>query len=198
MNTGTMKDIYQICKERELALHLDGARIFNAAVASGIDVKEFTRYCDSVMFCLSKGLGAPVGSLLAGTKEFINRALRYRKALGGGLRQAGILAAAGLVALENVSRLGEDHANARRLAEALSRLPGIDIDLHTVQTNIISFKLSGQLTAEEFVSQLAQRGVKCNAYGSRSILLVTHLDISREDIESVIAIIGDIMRRYAG
>lgn len=141
MKAGTMKTMYQICKEKNLALHLDGARIFNAAVALGIDVKELTQNCDSVMFCLSKGLGAPVGSLLAGSTRFVNRALRYRKALGCGLRQAGILAAAGLVALENISLLSEDHANARRLAEALSKLPGININLDTVQTNIISLKL---------------------------------------------------------
>lgn len=114
-----MKEIYDLARERDLAVHLDGARIFNAAVAFGRAAREFTRHCDSVMFYLSKGLGAPVGSLLAGTRDFIEWARRYRKALGGGMRQAGILAAAGLVALENIPRLAEDHANARRLAEGL-------------------------------------------------------------------------------
>ncbi|MTI86093.1 MAG: low-specificity L-threonine aldolase [Firmicutes bacterium] len=195
MSAKTMSKMYNMCKERNLNVHLDGARIFHAATASGVNVKEFTRSCDSVMFCLSKGLGAPVGSLLAGSEEFIEKALRYRKALGGGLRQAGILAAAGLVALENITRLSEDHANAGRLAQALNDLPGLEIDLNSVQTNIISVNFSGQITAAEFVQKMAEKGVKCNATGPYSVRLVTHLNISGSDVDRAISIIESIIKQ---
>lgn len=187
MPPGVMARIYAMAREQNLAVHLDGARIFNAAVATGCDVREFTRYCDSVMFCLSKGLGAPVGSLLAGGREFIERARRYRKALGGGMRQAGILAAAGLVALQNISRLAEDHANARRLAAGLAELPGVTIDLSKVQTNMVQVKFTGCCTAADFVRQMAGRGVKCNATGPDTVRLVTHLDVSSDDVELCIS-----------
>src|SRR5579864_117407 len=149
----------------KLPVHLDGARIFNAAVALGRNVVDLTRKFDSVMFCLSKGLGAPVGSMLVGSSEFIEKARVYRKMFGGGMRQAGVLAAAGLVALEkSPSRLHEDHANARFLAEGLARLPGIQVDLKKVQTNIVIFDVSGtRRTAADLSRALAQRYVLAHA-----------------------------------
>ena len=145
-----MEEICENAKERKLPVHLDGARIFNAATALGVDVKTLTRGADTVMFCLSKGLCAPVGSMLTGSAELMERARIYRKALGGGMRQAGVLAAAGLIALEQMpARLCEDHANARLLAETLSHIEGVAIDLDTVETNIVIFRLTGGMTAAE-------------------------------------------------
>jgi threonine aldolase len=168
-----------------LPVHLDGARIFNAAVYLGRDVAAITRKFDSVMFCFSKGLGAPVGSMLVGSRDFIDRARRYRKLYGGGMRQAGILAAAALVALEkSPSRLHEDHANARYLAEALSRLPGIKVDLKKVQTNIVIFDVSGTgRTAAEISGALAKRSVLANPTGKYAIRMVTHCDVNRSAID---------------
>src|SRR5689334_10116793 len=142
--TQVAEEICDRAHEAKLPVHLDGARIFNASVALGKSVKELTRKFDSVMFCLSKGLGAPVGSMVVGSREFIEKARVYRKLLGGGMRQVGVLGAAGLIALEkSPARLHEDHANARYLAEALAQLPGIKVDLRKVQTNIIIFDVSG-------------------------------------------------------
>ncbi len=168
-----------------LRVHLDGARIFNAATYLRRDVAEITRKFDSVMFCFSKGLGAPVGSMLVGSRDFIDRARVYRKLYGGGMRQVGVLAAAGLVALEkSPSRLHEDHANARYLAEALARLPGIRIDLKKVQTNIIIFDVSGTgRTAAEISAALAKRNVLANATGKHAIRMVTHCDVDRAAID---------------
>ncbi|MFZ5645153.1 MAG: low-specificity L-threonine aldolase [Bacillota bacterium] len=177
-----MKDIYSAAKERNLKVHLDGARIFNAAAALNLDVKDFTTLCDSVMFCLSKGLGAPVGSILTGSREFIDRARKYRKALGGGMRQAGVLAAAGILALKNIVRIDEDHRNARYLAEGMADLPGIEVDLDLVQTNIVVLKAEGRLSAMEIVALLKSRGIKCATFGPRLIRMVTHLNISHDDI----------------
>jgi len=176
-----MAALYALAKERGLAVHLDGARIFNAAVASGIPAAAFTRYCDSVMFCLSKGLAAPVGSLLAGTKAFIERARKYRKALGGGMRQAGVLAAAGLVALKRIPELAGDHHNARVLAEGLAALKSLKIDLSAVQTNIIVAETVGP-TSAEVIAILGERGVRCVAFGPRLVRFVTHKDVNRDDI----------------
>jgi threonine aldolase len=159
---------------------LDGARIFNAATALGADVKTLTRAFDTVMFCLSKGLGAPVGSMLVGSEGLMDRARIYRKALGGGMRQAGVLAAAGLIALEQMpARLHEDHANARLLAEALSHMEGVAIDPETVETNIVIFKLADGLSAADIVARLKLRGILAGTVGSNAIRLVTHHDVSR-------------------
>ena len=154
-------------------------------VALGRDVAEMTRKFDSVMFCFSKGLGAPVGSMLVGSREFIDSARIYRKLYGGGMRQVGVLAAAGLVALEkSPSRLHEDHANARHLAEALARLPGIRVDLRKVQTNIVIFDVSGTgRTAAEISAALAKRNVLANATGKHAIRMVTHCDVDRAAID---------------
>jgi len=175
-----LEEIWNGAKERKLPLHCDGARIFNASVALGIDVRTLTRGFDTVMFCLSKGLGAPVGSMLVGSQELMRRARIYRKALGGGMRQAGVLAAAGLIALEEgPRRLHEDHANARLLAEALANTPGVSINPDSVETNIVIFRLAAGSGAPELASRLKERGVLISAFGADAIRLVTHLDVSR-------------------
>jgi threonine aldolase len=177
-----MEEIWDGAKKRGLPLHLDGARIFNAAVALGLDVKTLTHGFDTVMFCLSKGLCAPVGSLLVGSKELMDRGRIYRKALGGGMRQAGVLAAAGLIALEEMpKRLHEDHANAKLLAESLANVEGVEIDPETVETNIVIFRLTGTLTPAEVVARLKTRGVLASAVGPQLVRLVTHRDVSRGD-----------------
>ena len=176
-----MEEIWANAKERGLPVHLDGARIFNAAVALGVDVKKLTRGFDTVMFCLSKGLCAPVGSMLVGSAELMEQARIYRKALGGGMRQVGVLAAAGLIALERMpARLHEDHANARLLAEALAQIENVEIDVDSVETNIVIFTLKGEVTATELVSRLRTRGILASTLGPSMIRLVTHHDVSRE------------------
>ena len=172
-----------------LLVHLDGARIFNASVYLGRSVAEITSKCDSVMFCFSKGLGAPVGSMLVGSHEFIEKARVYRKLFGGGMRQVGVLAAAGLIALEkSPSRLHEDHDNARYLAEALAELPGIKVDLRKVQTNIVIFDVSGTgRTAAEISAALAKRNVLANPTGKYEIRMVTHCDVDRAAIDRALA-----------
>ncbi|HBG15546.1 MAG TPA: low-specificity L-threonine aldolase [Firmicutes bacterium] len=182
--------------ERGVPIHLDGARIFNAALALGIDVRELTAPVDSVMFCLSKGLGAPVGSLLAGSRSFIERARKNRKVLGGGLRQAGILAAAGIIALEKmVGRLAEDHYNARILAQELSLLPGITINPGEFSTNIIVFSIQELgVTAAQFEDLLASHGVLANSVTDTTIRFVTHKDVSEEQIKEVVKIVHKIVK----
>jgi threonine aldolase len=175
-----LEEIWAGAKERKLPTHLDGARIFNAAAALGVDVKTLTSGFDTVMFCLSKGLGAPVGSMLVGSAELMERARLFRKALGGGMRQAGILAAAGLIALEQgPARLKEDHANAQLLAEALSNLEGVTIDLKTVETNIVIFRLTGGVSATDLVARLKARDILASTVGPETVRLVTHLDVDR-------------------
>lgn len=178
----TLEEIWEGAKAHNLPTHLDGARIFNAAVALGLDVKDLTRGFDTVMFCLSKGLCAPVGSLLVGSASLMDQARIYRKALGGGMRQAGILAAAGLIALEEMpARLNEDHTNAHLLARALAEVEGVSIDPASVETNIVIFQLTGPLTAAELSARLKARGILCSAVGLKTIRLVTHHDVSRQD-----------------
>ncbi|HUV70244.1 MAG TPA: GntG family PLP-dependent aldolase [Terracidiphilus sp.] len=175
-----LEEIWAGAKERKLPTHLDGARIFNAATALGVDVKALTRGFDTVMFCLSKGLGAPVGSMLTGSAELMERARLFRKALGGGMRQAGILAAAGLIALERgPGRLHEDHANARMLAEALAGMDGVLINPNEVETNIVIFRLTGKKSAVELVARLKAREILMSAVGPDTIRMVTHLDVDR-------------------
>jgi threonine aldolase len=165
-------------------VHLDGARIFNAAVALKRPVADFTRPVDSLTFCLSKGLGAPVGSLVCGSRDFIDRARRARKMIGGGMRQAGVLAAAGLVALTSmVDRLAEDHAHARRLAEGLAGLPGLTIDLATVETNIVRFQVATPARATELVGGCLARKIKVHHAGPTAIRCVTHKDVDSDDID---------------
>jgi threonine aldolase len=173
-----------LAHSRGLKVHLDGARVFNAAVSLGCDVKELTGPADSVMFCLAKGLCSPVGSLLAGSKEFIDRARKCRKLFGGGMRQAGVLAAAGLISLtQMVGRLAEDHANARRLGELLNEIPGLRVDLATVQSNIVLCDFAGTgLDGPAFVAKLNAAGIKAGTFGPTVIRFVTHKDVSTDDI----------------
>jgi threonine aldolase len=175
-----LEEIWGEAKERGLPTHLDGARIFNAAAALGVDVKTLTKGFDTVMFCLSKGLGAPVGSMLVGSAELMAQARLFRKALGGGMRQAGVLAAAGLIALtKGPARLNEDHANARLLAEALAKIGNVEIDLGAVETNIVVFRLKGGVRAANVTARLKARGILASAFGPDAIRLVTHLDVDR-------------------
>ncbi len=185
-------------------VHLDGARLFNAAVALRRDARAFTRDVDSVTFCVSKGLGAPVGSVVCGSRAFITRARRVRKMVGGGMRQAGVIAAAGVVALETmVDRLADDHANARRLAEGIAKLPGLRVDLASVQTNIVIFGVerpggpgSAQTATNEIVAGCAARKVKVHAIGPTSIRCVTHKDVDAEDIERALDALREITSRW--
>jgi threonine aldolase len=178
------EEIWAGAADAGLPSHLDGARIFNAATALGIPVDKLTRGFSSVMFCLSKGLCAPVGSMLVSSRENIERARNFRKALGGGMRQAGVLAAAGLVALnEMTGRLHEDHENARLLACALSKLPQVELDPALVQTNIVIFGLRGERDAQVLVNALAARGVRAGTVGAHSVRLVTHNDVDRAACE---------------
>jgi len=191
------REILEIAHAQGIPVHLDGARIFNASVATGIPVSELVRGFDSVMFCLSKGLGCPVGSLLCGSREFIEEARRVRKALGGGMRQAGILAAAGLYALEHhVERLAEDHENARILAQGLSEIPCLSVT--PPETNIVIVEILRGPTAAELAERLKRRGVLVAPAGAgteaRKLRLVTHLDVSREDILRTIDLFWEELR----
>jgi threonine aldolase len=178
-----LEDALKLAKRRGLQAHLDGARIFNAAVALKRPVEDFCRPVDTLTFCLSKGLGAPVGSLICGPADFIVQARRVRKMIGGGMRQAGVLAAAGVVALESmVDRLAEDHTHARRLAEGLAGLPGIRIDLATVETNIVRFQVATADRATELVNGCLARKIKVHHAGPTAIRCVTHKDVDSDDI----------------
>ncbi len=182
--------------EHGLAVHLDGARLFNAAVALGVPAKAVCEPMDSVMFCLSKGLSAPVGSLLCGSAAFVAQARRWRKMVGGGMRQAGVLAAAGLVALEEVRpRLAEDHRRARRLAQGLQALPGIHLDFGLPQTNMVYFSLTDQVpwSAAEVARRLEARQIKVDVEGPRRFRLVTHLGIDDAAVERVIQAFAEIL-----
>jgi threonine aldolase len=175
-----LEEIWLAASERNLPVHLDGARVFNAATALGTTVRELTRGFSTVMFCLSKGLAAPVGSMLVGSADAMDRARLIRKALGGGMRQAGVLAAASLIALEEMpKRLPEDHANARLLALHLAELKQVEIDLETVQTNIVIFTLRGEGDAGALVARLKRRGVLAGSIGRHSVRFVTHNDVDQ-------------------
>ena len=195
--------LHEICDrahEAGLPVHLDGARVFNAAVALGVPVDRLTAKCDSVMFCLSKGLGAPVGSLLVGSKEFIRQARAVRKALGGGMRQAGVLAAAGLIALEEgPKRLHEDHDNARFLAAGLAQIPGISIDPATVKTNILIFDISGTgADSAQFIKRLAGHKILAGSANSHCIRFVTHRDVNRRQCEQALHTVEAICAARVG
>jgi len=190
-----LQEIWAGAREAGLPVHLDGARIFNAATALGTTVAELSAGFDTVMFCLSKGLGAPVGSMLVGSKAMIERARVFRKALGGGMRQAGVLAAAGLIALhEKPGRLHEDHANARLLAEALAAHSSVEIDLCTVQTNIVIFTLRNGGDAAALVAALKRKDVLASAIGPHAVRLVTHYDVDRAACERTASILLEELR----
>ncbi len=192
-----IRSVAEVARAARIPVHLDGARIFNAAVALRRPVRDFAAPVDSVTFCLSKGLAAPVGSVVCGNRDFIARARRWRKMLGGGMRQVGVLAAAGLVALEQmVERLAEDHANARRLAEGLARLPGLRIDLDKVQTNIVIFFVERPDGAALLVRECAARKVKIHQIGPASVRCVTHKDVDREDVDRALQAFAEITRDW--
>jgi len=189
------EEICQLAHQRNIAVHLDGARIFNAAIALDVEPALLTKNVDSVMFCLSKGLSAPVGSILAGSKEFIQRARKNRKMLGGGMRQAGILAAAGIIAIENmVERLEEDHKNAQILGEGLTDMNGIKVDLETIPTNMVYFDLQGSgMDTYQFLPKLAEYNILGSPRPPSKVRLVTHYGISEDDIYTTIKAIKEIV-----
>ncbi len=188
-----LDEICERAHERDLKVHIDGARIFNASVATGVPVARLVREADSVMFCLSKGLGAPVGSILAGSGEAIAQGRLYRKRLGGGMRQAGVLAAAGLLALEeSPAGLHEDHENARYLAAALDHISGIRIQPQEVKTNIVIFDVAGLgMSSAQFSDALKRKGILANGVGPTRMRMVTHCDVSRADCEQAIEAIQE-------
>jgi threonine aldolase len=183
-----IRAIGDVAKAHGLRLYMDGARVFNAAVALKVDVKELTRHVDNVMFCLSKGLSCPVGSMVVGTREFIDKARKARKVLGGGMRQAGIIAAPAIIALEKmIDRLEEDHRNARRLAEGIAKIAGIAVDMERVQTNMVLFDISGLGVADElFLSKLKENGVLALTSAKNKVRMVTHRGIEKEHVEKAI------------
>ncbi len=188
-------EVKAVAHARSVPIHLDGARIFNAAATLGLPASEVVASVDSVQFCFSKALAAPVGSIVVGSTEFIERVRANRKLVGGAMRQAGVIAAAALVGLtEMVERLPEDHRRARRLAEGLAQLPGVAIDLETVQSNIVIFKPAPeQITTEEFIAGMVEGGVRVSNYGLRGLRMVTHYQITDEDVEQTLRIAGGLM-----
>jgi threonine aldolase len=192
-----IEEVSLLARREGVGMHLDGARIWNASVASGISPAEYARHFDSVSVCFSKGLGAPVGSAIAGTRDFIAEARHYRKIFGGGMRQAGVLAAAALYALEhNIGRLAEDHAKAAEFAMALSGAPGVLIDPECVQTNILIIDVAGTgRTPDQLVAGLRQRGVLINSATTRALRAVTHLDVSMDQVKQAARVANDVFAR---
>lgn len=189
---GELVALNELCEQKKLILHCDGARICNAAIAQGIELSEFGKVFDSLSVCLSKGLGAPVGSVLLGTKDFIYRARRRRKTLGGGMRQAGFIAAAGLYALNhNIQRLSVDHANAKRIGDILQKCNWVE-SIMPIETNIVIAQIRSPHTSAQAMLALADRGIKCFTFGADKIRLVTHLDIREEDVEAITKILPEI------
>ncbi len=183
-------EIREVATRHKLKYHLDGARLWNASVATGTEVSEYAKRFDSVSVCLSKGLGAPVGSVLTGTKEFISRAHRFRKIFGGGMRQVGILAAAGLYALKhNIGRLADDHEKAKTLAKVLQESPLYELDLKDVETNIVIFGIKPGLSVDKFISDLKSLGVLLSAGSAGKVRAVTHLDVSMADVKKAAGIL---------
>ncbi len=191
-----MKAVGEIARRHGLKIHVDGARIFNAAVALNVDAKDLAAEADSISFCLSKGLAAPVGSMVCGTRDFIKEARRARKLLGGGMRQAGVLAAAGIVALtEMVDRLADDHANAKKLAEGLANTPDISIAPELVKTNIVFFEITRrEMTVAELVNRLDEEGVRMSPSGPNRIRAVTHYHITSEDIDYSLSALSNVLK----
>ncbi|MGF1608675.1 MAG: threonine aldolase family protein [Kiloniellales bacterium] len=192
----TLREVAAVARRHGLALHMDGARLLNAVAASGVPAADYAADCDSVWIDLTKGLGAPVGAVLAGSRAFIAEALRRRQMLGGAMRQAGVVAAAGLYALEhNVERLAEDHANARLFAERIAAVPGIRLDPASVETNLVFFELADGLPdAGSLVKRLLAEGVRIGAMGPRLLRAVTHLDVTRAEVEEAAGAIERMLR----
>lgn len=191
-----IKKISRLARKHHLKLHLDGARLWNASAATGISIKEYCSYVDSVMLSFSKGLGAPVGSIVAGTKDFIRKAHFYRKAYGGGMRQAGILAAAAIYAIEhNLERLPDDHLRTRQLAQVLQELDGFSLDMETVQTNILIFDVHAEfMTPETLVARLKEKGILMLPIGPRQVRAVFHFEVTDEDLNYAIHVIRELAR----
>ena len=191
-----MRAVGDIARRHSLKIHVDGARFFNAAVALDVPAAKLAADADSVSFCLSKGLAAPVGSVVCGNHNFIAEARRARKILGGGMRQAGVLAAAGIVALnEMVDRLADDHANARKLAQGLAEMPGVSIDPSQIHTNIVYFEINREdLTVEELVKRLGDNGARMLPVGPGRIRAVTHYHISSDDIDYVLGVFAKVLK----
>jgi threonine aldolase len=191
-----MKAVGDIARRHHLKIHVDGARFFNAATALGVAPDQLAAEADSISFCLSKGLAAPVGSVVCGSRDFIARARRARKVIGGGMRQAGVVAAAGILSLtEMVDRLADDHANARKLAEGLAEIPGLSIDLSQIKSNIVFFELArADMTAEQLVKLLDDQGARMLPVGVGRIRAVTHYHISAEDIEYTLEVFSKVMK----
>ena len=196
LDVAYMQAVGDVAAEYGLKIHIDGARIFNAAAALGVAAAELVDRADSVSFCLSKGLAAPVGSVVCGAPNFIAKARRARKVLGGGMRQAGVLAAAGIVALEEMAeRLADDHANARKLARGLARIPGLSIDPSQVKTNLVYFGVNHDgLTAEQLAARLDEEGARMLPVGADRIRAVTHYHISADDIDYVLEVISKLLK----
>ena len=194
------KSVADVAHANGVAVHLDGARIFNAAVSLEVPAKELVKDVDDVCFCLSKALSAPVGSLLCGSQEFIENAHKWRKMVGGGMRQAGILASAGIVALETmIDRLAEDHAHARRLAAGLAQIPGIGVDPKQFQSNIVFVEVEPSLgPVQEFIGRLSQEGVKVSYPGANRFRMVAHRHISAEDVDTTIDRVAGVSRETRG
>jgi threonine aldolase len=197
MSLENLAEIQAVAKRHGLIVNMDGARIFNAALAMGVEARQIAQYADSVMFCISKGLSAPVGSLLVGAREFVEKATWHCKRIGGRMRQAGVIAAAGIVALEQmVDRLQEDHDNARFLAEQLQDVPALELDLNQVQTNIILARLKGErLSQPEAIRALYEKGLWVLASGRDGLRLVTHYGISRSDCAKAAEICRSVFGR---
>ncbi len=195
LSPGYIASVSEIAREHRLKLHVDGARIFNAAVAQNLDVSDLVKDVDSVSFCMSKGLAAPVGSVICGTKDFIYEARRIRKALGGGMRQAGVLAAAGLFALGDiVPQIQRDHDNAKKLAEGIAQIPGLHVDHSKVKTNIVYFELADTpLSADEVVARSDKMGVRFLATSARQFRMVTHYGVDTRDIQKTLDVLESIM-----
>ncbi len=197
LDTGYMHSVAELARRYGLKLHVDGARLFNAATALGVAAGDLVAEADSASICLSKGLAAPVGSVVVGTKEFISRARRNRKVVGGGMRQAGILAAAGIVALtEMVDRLADDHINAKRLANGLANVKGLSIDPNRVSTNIVYIDvIQKDMTAQILAEKLNSRGIRVLPTGPKRLRAVTNYHVTSEDIDYALDVISDILKR---
>jgi len=201
MDAARTRALAGVAHQHSLKVHLDGARLFNAAAALGTTAAELAQDCDSVMFCLSKGLAAPIGSMLVGDADFVQEARRVRKVFGGGMRQVGVLAAAGIVALRSmIDRLAEDHERARRLADGLARLPGVALDPRRIRTNIVVLALADDTPgarslppSQRFVGGMRERGVLCGAFGPHEIRMVTHYEIGDADVRSALAAAREVL-----